>query len=216
MARLRPIALLVVVAALWAGTASNRASEWTSELSSVMGLPVPAAGSSELRIWVSNFTIPDYLYVIRSGPTGVTGERFAYVRFQHSEDRADRATERSNKRENRYLLRVLREESCNGRVKQSDDVAWCAAPTKGRPDWAKVLESLNPAQLWDLPDEKELESRRDPRMGCTTFDGVSEDVELISGERQHRFSYSNPDGGCCIWDECRVADNVLKVVQAIE
>lgn len=190
-------------------------SAFASEDTAVrMGLPAPAPTSWELRIWIEGFFIPNFLYVIRSTPTGAFGERLAWVEFSHSDDPT---TEAMNKKENRRFLKALRSDFCGYHVKKANDLAWCQVPLRTSPNWDALLKELDVQLLWLLRTQDDLGKPILPGgLTCTFFDGTTVGIELISDGRRHYAAYSNPGGGCCPWDECKIADRVLTMVKHIE
>ena len=94
--------------------------------------------------------------------------------------------------------------SCTG-FRRRESWGACRAAFVREPEWRSVLDSLESAGLWELPEPSTL-----PGPGRLVLDGWGVRVELRSGGSYRTYGYSNPDAQP--WPE---AAQVVRLVRAL-
>lgn len=202
---------VLVATGIWSGALFFqpivRSAEWSDDVAQRMGLPVPAEGSSEIRVWVGGGVVrPFYLYRFRAMGPGVQGERVVWTEASHADDSH---TERILERENRRILQLLRREYCGRSLQQKGDLAWCSSPPRGSTDWNAAFRDLQELDLSMLPPQESLGARP-----CDLFDGIGVGIETFWWGQRNHVVYWNPEQ-CCPWSECERAAEALKRVEQI-
>ena len=137
--------------------------------------PLPV-GEAEIRIWTGfGIVSPDAVLRLRTDATGrIDGELLLH-------DDHDAEGEM-----NAAWFRSITDGRC-ARYLRNDTAQTCVARFGREPDWRRVLERLDAAQVRALPDESAL-----PLPKSRVHDGMCIVVELREGERYRAYSYCNP------------------------
>lgn len=162
-------------------------------------------GEREVRIWVDvAIAAPNELYRFRIVGDSVRGEM---VRHWPAPPPDRDSGERPGETSHDLMLYGLRG-SCT-RFRRQASYGACRSVFARQPDWATVLDSLDSAGLWVLPDESTL-----PGESRLVLDGWGMIVELRAGESYRSYRYSNPDAQP--WPEAAQAVRIVRALGAID
>jgi hypothetical protein len=173
----------------------------------------------ELRIWVGfGIVIPHVLLRITKTEEGVAGD-FVYWwnAMEHPAHGSVFASFYSEMRQlagrNGCKEAQIGMESTEHRdgmeIKHREWVFACQVDFGSRePDWSALRERLRELRVFDLPDQRTLESRR-----IVIADGVSIVVEVLRGAHYRTYRYDSPH--LRPWPEAKFADSIIDLVQSL-
>lgn len=137
-------------------------------------------GTQEIRIWIGEgIGIPEDLYrIVRQGHR-VTGEWIQFWSEPYYQDNEPDVT---------ALMEYTLAGQCRS-IGKSGRAGACHTRLVGEPDWKGILQRIERAQVWTLPDESEL-----PQDSVWIMDGWSILVEVRDGAHYRAYHHANPDG----------------------
>lgn len=140
------------------------------------------AGDQEIRIWIGGgiAAVEDFYRIIRRDDQ-VSGERFMTWNL------GDRGGAEPGEPDFNAVLLYSMAGQC-GHVGRAGYAHACRVRFITDPDWKAILERMERAQLWTLPDESEL-----PETNRMVMDGWGLLVEVRNGATYRAYHHGNPD-----------------------